>query len=733
MKRGPLFRFGRRPETSEEEGLPRLLIVDDEPRQVSSLVALLDGEGFRISTAVGGASAIRILSELPIDIVLIDLNMPDVGGLDVMEFISQQALDVTVLVLSGEKDIESAISALRLRAYAFLRKPYQVEILLATLRQASARRHLEKENRAAELRLVFSEQWFRFLAETCPAIIYRVDATGRMTYINARVSDLLGFRADALIGQFYSVLVPDEEAERARYVFQERRIGPRASKNVEIKVRCNNAAIWDGRLGAGLRPVSFTSMAIYDGSQQSANRQYLGTYGIARDLSESKAAEAMISFHANHDTLTGLPNRMLFCDRLEVAILQARRKSVEVAVMFIDLDRFKAINDSLGHLKGDELLRQVAMRLKRTARKADTLARFGGDEFVLLLSEMTERRHAALVAEKFIQCLSEPFDLGGRLLNVSASIGIAVYPQDGETSDALLRHADMAMYQVKAAGRNAFAFFDSTSNDVAQHKTIREESIGKALSRDALEMRYQPRIDSHGRGICGVEALLRWNDPRAGLLHGRELLASIEGTGVTAQINQWMLDTICRDLREWHAAGHRTGGVAIKFSPAYLDTGGFLEQLDAQVMRFDIAPSDIELEITERLFAHDQQSTIERLKKLAARGFRFALGEFGTDRSSLGLLHRLPIHALKVDQSFVSEINDKDGVYPAVLATISLANSLGLRPVAEGVSTRMQSDYLAAAGCGTMQGDLFFRPLTQAEAAQAMVAAPPRAGMANTA
>lgn len=728
----PLFRFGHRPETPEEESRPRLLIVDDEPRQVSSLVALLDGTEFRISTALGGASAIRILSEFPIDILLIDLNMPGVGGLDVMEYISKQALDVTVLVLSGEQDIENAIIALRLRAYAYLRKPYQFESVLATLRQASARRRLERENRAAELRLVFSKQWFRFLAETCPAIVYRVDANGRMTYINERVSELLGFRAEALIGQFYSVLVPEEEAERAKYVFQERRIGSRASKNVEIQIRCKNTEIWDGRFGAGLRPVSFTSLAIYDGNQ-AAQRQYLGTYGIARDLSQEKAAEAMISFRANHDALTGLPNRLLFCDRLEVAIRQARRKSVEVGVMFIDLDRFKSINDSLGHLKGDELLRQVALRLTQTARKADTLARFGGDEFVLLLTEMTDRRHAALVAEKFIQRLSEPFDLGQHHLQVSASIGIAVFPGDGETSDALLRHADKAMYQVKAAGRNAFGFYKSASSNVAQLNPADEESIRATLSTGGLEMVYQPRVDLHCHEICGVEAVIRWNDPRAGPLTGSELLSTIEGTALTAQVNQWMIDTICRDLREWNAAGCRTGGVAIKFSSGWLDSKGFLEDLDAQVARFNIAPSNFELEITERLFTRDAQNTIERLKKLADRGFKFALGECGIDRSSLDLLHRLPLHTLKIDRSFVSEIVDENGNYPAVRAAISLAKSLKLRPVAEGVNTQIQSAYLAGAGCEIMQGDLFFRPLTKSEVAQAMVAAPPKAGMADVA
>lgn len=696
---------------------------------MSGLVALLDGAGFQIFTASGGAKAITILSELSIDIVLLDLNMPDVGGLEVMEYICERAIDLTVLVLSGDQDIESGIRALRLGAYAFLRKPYQYEALLATLKDASSRRRLEKENRAAKLHLIFSEQRFKFLAETCPDIIYKVDANGCLTYINERVSELLGFTPGALIGQHYSVLVPDEEADRARYVFRERRIGQRASKDVEIQIRCNDTEVWDGNLGTDSRPISFTSMAIYDGNPETADRQYLGTYGIARDLTEAKAAEAMMSFHANHDTLTGLPNRMLFRDRLEVAIVQARRKSVEVAVMFIDLDRFKSVNDSLGHITGDELLRQVALRFKRTARKADTLARFGGDEFVLLLTEMTDRLHAALVAEKFIQCLSEPFILSGRRLHISASIGVAVFPGDGETSDELLRHADMAMYQVKDAGRNSFEFYDSAINDFARHKAIREESIRTALSQNGLEICYQPQVAVHGHEICGVEALIRWNDPCAGILDGREFLSTIEGIGLTSQINQWMIETICRDMDEWNAAGRRNIRVSVKFSQGCLESDGFFEELAAQLGHFNIAPSQFEVEFTESLCVRDPANTIERLNKLAGRGFQLALGEFGTDQSSLDLLHRLPIHTLRIDRSFVSEIDDRNGYYPVVRAVISLAHGLGLKIVAEGVNTRIQSEYLAEAGCETMQGDFFSPPLAKVDAEKILFPTPARAGV----
>jgi diguanylate cyclase (GGDEF)-like protein/PAS domain S-box-containing protein len=426
--------------------------------------------------------------------------------------------------MSGDREIDSAISALRLGAYAFLRKPCQAEELMAALKGALEKRQLEKKNHAVALSLQFSQQRFKFLAESCPDIIYIVDASGRLTYINESVSALLGFAPGELIGQSYCVLVPESETVRARYVFQERRVGVRASKDVEIQVKCKHMDAWEGHLvGSNSRAISFTSMAIYDNSPEPSKRRYLGTYGIARDLSEVKAAEALASFHANHDTLTGLPNRLLFRDRLEVALVQARRKSVKAAVMFIDLDRFKSINDSLGHFSGDRLLRGVASRFKQTARKADTLARFGGDEFVLLLGEITDRRHAALVAEKLIQSLNEPFVLNGRAVNISASIGIAVFPTDGESIEELMRHADMAMYQVKNSGRNSHEFYVSTGSSAAQRKARSRKTIRAALSQNAFELRYQPQVDVHSGEVVRLAAAIRWNDPRAGLMSGADL------------------------------------------------------------------------------------------------------------------------------------------------------------------------------------------------------------------
>lgn len=707
------------------------MLVDDEPRQLNSQLALLEGAGLRIFTALGGARAIKILAEYSIDIVLLDLNMPDVSGHDVMAFIREHSPHTTVLVMSGDPEIDSAISALRLGAYAFLRKPCQAEELVATLKGALEKRYIEKKNRAVALDLQFSQQRFKFLAENCPDIIYIVDTSGRLTYINESVSALLGFAPRDLIGQSYCVLVPESETDRARYVFQERRVGVRASKDVEIQVKCKHMEAWEDRLsGSNSRAISFTSMAIYDNSHDSSERRYLGTYGIARDLSEVKAAQALASFHANHDTLTGLPNRLLFSDRLEVALVQARRKSVEAAVMFIDLDRFKSINDSLGHFSGDRLLRSVATRFRQTARKADTLARFGGDEFVLLLGEITDRGHAALVAKKLTQSLNEPFLLNGRAVKISASIGIAVFPTDGESIEELMRHADMAMYQAKNAGRNSHEFYDSTGGSAAQRKARSGKAIRAALAQDAFELRYQPQVDVHSGEVVRLAAAIRWNDPRAGLLSDADFLAAIDNTGPIESLNQWMVDTLCRDLREWKEKGHGNVTVALRLSSGFLDRGTRLQQFCKQLECHGISPSRIELEITEALRNRNPGACVERLQRLSGRGFKLALCEFGSNDSSLDLLGELPVQTLKIAKSLVGEIDDRNGAYPLVRAIVAMANGLGLGVVAEGVDTENQSAFLADAGCTTMQGSHFYQPLAKVDAATLLFRAAAPANLA---
>jgi diguanylate cyclase (GGDEF)-like protein/PAS domain S-box-containing protein len=410
---------------------PRLLLVDDEPRLLSSLYALLDGRDYHLVTAASGAEALAHLSQLRFDLVLLDLRLPDIGGHEIMDFINERGIDADVIVMSGEVGIDAAIGALKRGAYGYLRKPYSREELLTTVANALKQRRLEQDNRRIATQLENSERTYRYLVDASPDIIYTLDHDGCFTFINDRAHQLLGYRREALIGQHYSVLMHDEDQERARYAFNERRLDGRAPRNVELRLKCNAEEIQPGL--SHERTFNHTLMTI--APDEPGTHDFYGTYGVARDITDRKRAEELISYQAYHDILTDLPNRVLFKDRLGLAMIQARRKQLELAVMFIDLDRFKLVNDTLGHVKGDELLQQAAARLKECLRRGDTLARQGGDEFTIVLPELHDRLDASAVADKFLACLQLPFDLDGHAVHISASIGIAIYPEHGESID----------------------------------------------------------------------------------------------------------------------------------------------------------------------------------------------------------------------------------------------------------------------------------------------------------
>ena len=704
------------------EPRPRLLLVDDEPRLLSSLHALLQERDYELVTATCGAEALAHLAQLDFDLILLDLRLPDMSGHEIMDHINRRGIAGDVIVMSGDVGIEAAIGALKRGAYDYLRKPYSREELLKTVENVLQQRALARDNARIAARLATSEQMYRYLVDSSPDIIYTLDQDGHFTFVNDRVHQLLGYSRDELIGKHYSILVHDEDQERARYVFGERRADERSARHVELRLKCqlggrggnhaertfNNTLMTIELDALGTAPVH----AGTDRALATALPALHGTYGVARDITDRKRAEEVISYQAYHDILTDLPNRMLFKDRLGLAVIQAKRKLTELAVMFIDLDRFKLVNDSLGHVKGDELLQQVALRLKECLRRGDTLARQGGDEFTIVLPELRDRQDAKVIADKFLECLHLPFDLDGHEVHISASIGIAIYPTDGETIDELLRHADIAMYQVKALGKNGHSFYHNSMLDVSHQKIALEQSLRKALEQNELEMYYQPQVDMASGRIIGAEGLMRWNHPQRGLLTAGEFLPFAEESGLMLPISDWMLGALCRDLLQWNAAGGQDIRLSLNLSPQYLDRGDFFEKMRGALTRYGISPAQIEVEITENICIRNPQYAIDQLNKLCQLGVSVAIDDFGTGYSSLSYLHRFPIHTIKIDQSFVKEIHDEDGHFPVILAIISIARGLGLHLIAEGVETEVQARYLEANGCTTMQGYLYHRPIS---------------------
>ncbi len=697
---------------------PRLLLVDDEPRLLSSLYELLRPFDYNMITATNGAEALAQLTRVRFDLILLDLRLPDMSGHDIMDFINEKGIDGDVIVMSGEVGIDAAIGALKRGAYDYLRKPYSREELLKTVGNALQKRRLAVANARIATQLENSEKLYRYLVDSSPDIIYTLNHEGKFTFVNDRAYQLLGFSREELIGQHYSILVHDEDFERARYAFNERRVDERASRNVELRLKCHrghSATNGERTFNTTLMTISLNAIGMHLPDQDVKRLEFFGTYGVARDITDRKRAEEVISYQAYHDILTDLPNRMLFKDRLGLAVIQAKRKVTELAVMFIDLDRFKLVNDTLGHVKGDELLQQTALRLKECLRKGDTLARQGGDEFTIVLPELRDRDDAKAIAEKFLEVLQAPFDLDGHEVHISASIGIAVYPNDGESIDELLRHADIAMYQVKALGKNGHSFYHESMLDVSHQKIALEQSLRRALEHNELEMYYQPQMDVITGRIVGAEGLMRWNHPTRGLLTAGEFLPFAEENGLMLPISDWMIGALCRDMLLWNAAGGQAIRLSLNLSPQYLDRGDFFEKMRGALVRYNISPDQIEVEITENICIRNPQYAIDQLNKLCQLGVSVAIDDFGTGYSSLSYLHRFPIHTIKIDQSFVKEIKEEHGHYPVILAIISIARGLGLNLIAEGVETDVQARYLKANGCLTMQGYLYHRPISLTE------------------
>lgn len=699
-------------ETQTPEFRPQILLVDDEPRILNSLKELLNGRGYALTLAASGREAIAHLNRSSFELVILDLHMPEVSGHDVMDFMNERNRGVNVIVTSGASEIDAAIGAIRRGAYGYLRKPYPREELLKTVDNALQQRRLQDENHRITSRLERSERMYRYLVDGSPDIIYTLDQAGFFTFVNDRVEQLLGYSREQLIGKHYSVLVHEGDLERANYVFNEGRNEFRQSRNVELRL---NTLHYEGEsrtFSVELVAINLEDGEIFSGDDPQRDKP-LGTYCVARDITERKRADEQITYQAYHDILTDLPNRALFKDRLGLALLQAKRNESSLAVMFIDLDRFKTVNDTFGHGSGDQLLQQVALRLKGCLRRCDTLSRIGGDEFTAVLPELKDGQDAALIAEKFVDCLRLPFQLAGQVVHVSASIGVALYPRDSKALEELVRYADMAMYHMKSQGKNGYAFFEPSQMDMSFQKIALEHDLHMALERHELEMFYQPQIDVKTQKIIGAEALMRWNHPQRGFLGAGEFLPFAEESGLMIPISDWMLEQICRDLLAWNMVGGEALRLSLNISPQYLDRGDFFEKLRQALIRHRIAPSQLEVEVTENICIRNPQTAIDQLDKLCQLGVSVAIDDFGTGYSSLSYLHRFPIHTIKIDRSFVTEIRDASMHFPVVLAIVAIAHGLNLNLVAEGVETPVQAGYLADAGCRIMQGFLYHQPMSQ--------------------
>jgi diguanylate cyclase (GGDEF)-like protein/PAS domain S-box-containing protein len=697
------------------KGSEHLLIIEDDPAFAESLRYLLVHAGYQVETANTGMGGLEKLTHTPFDLVLADINLPDITGHEVIRTARERGFAMPVIVVSGESEIDAAILALRLGAMDFVRKPIEPEILLYAVNRALMQRCLEREHRSARYQIDRSERLHRFLVDASPDLIFILDQSGRVSYVNERLQGLLGLEEKAVLGRHFSRLVHVHDRERARYAFSSRKLSETAQHSIELRLKSRTDAPGFRHFEVSLAAVGLPCTQL--GSDAGDQDNY---YGVARDTTARREVEELANYQANHDALTGLPNRNLFRDHLGLALIQARRNNEQIAVLHLNVDRFKHINDLYGHARADELLRQVGERFQHCLRGGDTLARFVGDEFLLLNAAVKSEQDVLAIVERINEELTEPFKISGKLVHLSVSAGIALFPQHGETADALIRHANIALYHGRLSGSKGHSFFMPEMGESTDQRLQLQSELRNAIDHDQFVLFYQPQVDLKDGSIKGVEALIRWNHPERGLLPPSDFLPLAEEANLIVSLDEWVTRDVCKTLQTWTEQGIAPPRIAINISPRHLEEVDFVEQFIALLAEYNINPAAIEVELTENLFIRDPNMVAQKLQNLAAHGVMIAIDDFGTQYSSLSYLQKFPIHTLKIDKSFVWEIDREYRQHAIIKAIISIAHGLGLNLVAEGVETVEQLRFLKLQGCDEIQGYLISKPL-QREALESLL------------
>ncbi len=680
----------------------RILLSDDDPRMLESLRGLLSMHKYEVDTAAGGRQALEKLTRERYDVLLLDLAMPEVDGHEVMRVMNERNMAVTTIVVSGNASLDGIAAALRAGAYDYLKKPYVPEELLATVNNAVRKKRLEESHKVIQVRLNRSERLHRLIVNHSPDIVYILDDHGRFSFLNATVGKLLGYTPDELLGVSLLDIMEEDQQEKGRYFLEQARHPYDEVRSVEVALRPKFPGRSRRHFELVIWPMLDDETPYHDGGRYH-------TYGTARDITERMEAEEFISFQAYHDLLTRLPNRALFKDRLSIALTQAAREGHQLAVMFIDLDRFKGINDSLGHTVGDRLLQAVSERLLNCVRKGDTLSRFGGDEFTLLLPEVRDWESAAQVADKILASIRAPFKLDGHEIFVGSSIGIAMFPSAGTSMDALIKNADIAMYRVKNTGRDGFQLYPPDMAGATQRLQL-EQEMHRGLARDEFFVVYQAQVHAERGDLVGVEALVRWRHPKLGCLEPAEFISIAEESRLIVELDRNTLQRAARELTEHRRRFGNELRLSVNVSPVMVSREDFVESVLETLRQEDFPPRLLEIEITENLLLNDRQDVIEKLHQLSDAGVHIAIDDFGTGYSSLSYLQKLPIHPLKIDRSFPRHIRSCEEGACLVNAIVAMAQGLQMEIVVEGVETEVQLEYLKSLGCKVIQGFLYGEP-----------------------
>lgn len=714
---------------------PSVLLVDDEIRILNSLKYLLEKQGYVVDTAQGGLSAKAKLSLKKYDVVLLDLIMRDISGQQLMQHIAENKIDTAVIVISVETTFAVVSHALRKGAFDYLRKPFSIEELTSSIKRVLEKKHQQREQQKSHQRLHKARQLQRHVLNTSPDIVFILDRHGCFNFLNKAVERIVGFRTKDLLGQHFRTVLTARELVKHRDSITAVQQGM-SVKDIEVTVYSDIKNTTRRHFEVTLLPIYqhtfndlnhpadqpqiarphstekpdtqiiFKEILGQDQHKHDNGEQVIGVYGNAKDITSRKEAQEYVQFQAYHDLLTRLPNRRLFNDRLHMAIAHSRRHNKQLAVLFLDLDRFKLVNDTLGHTLGDHLLKSVAARLQNCLREGDTLSRFGGDEFVLLLPVVKDRDAAGEVAQKIINSIKEPFIVEQNEVSVGITIGIAMYPIAGTDMQHLVQHADIAMYHAKKNGKGQYQFFSQAMLTNVTNRLEITNELHQALSNDEFKVYYQPQLRADNGGIIGLEALIRWHHPQRGVLHPAQFIGLAEESNLLADISEWVLRTACQQVKHWIDVGYSHIKLSVNMASSQLDHPELAITISSLLRQIGFPPGNLELELTERMIMSDQEPLITKLKTLSDSGVTIAIDDFGTGSLSLNWLRKLPIHTLKVDQSFVHDI-ENNNTNCVVSGIIAMAQGMKFNIIAEGVETEHQLNYLKKLGCQQFQGFFF--------------------------
>jgi diguanylate cyclase (GGDEF)-like protein/PAS domain S-box-containing protein len=679
---------------------PKILLIENDPAIADEIRAALAGivsGAFDLEWVRQLSEGLARLSKKGIAAILLNLSLSDSRGIETFDKLFAAAPDVPILIL-GNGDEALAKEAVGHGAQDYLLPGHLDYSLPRALRNAIERKAVEDALYVEKERAVVT------LNSIGDAVLC-TDISGNITYLNLVAETMTGWQREEATGKPLAEVFRIIDGLTRKTARDPMEMAVEQDRTVGLTVNC----ILIRRDGFE-STIEDSAAPIHDRSGR-----VIGAVIVFHDVSAARAMSLQMTHSAHYDLVTNLPNRLLLNDRITQAISLARRQNRPIAVIFLDLDRFKYINDSLGHVTGDKLLQSVSRRLLTSVRASDTVSRQGGDEFVILLSEITHPEHAATSAKKILLSLNARHSIGGQDLHIDGSIGISVYPQDGEDAETLIMNADTAMYHAKENGRNNFQFFTAEMNLKAVERQSLEGSLRRALEREEFLLHYQPKVNLDTGEITGVEALIRWQQPERGLVPPSQFVPVAEDCGLIIPIGRWVLREACRQARAWQDEGLPLLPLAVNVSAVEFRDEGFVEGLRAILSETGLEARYLELELTEGVLMEHAESTASVLRQLKMMGVHLVVDDFGTGYSSLSYLQQFPIDVLKIDQSFVHRITADPDDSPIVSAIIDMGKNLKQRVIAEGIETQEQLAFLQAHHCVEGQGYLFSRPLAAAQ------------------